>query len=127
MAFAESRVRVIKRASTAMLAGAPHLPEDSWACADKYAVYLSDFLPQTTRSHHCPYYLRTGRAVPWRILSIFNFGAPCLYAPIDGPIHKRAPIAEEGYFYGIQWPACLVRRKSDMKIMSVSRKKGTSL
>ena len=46
-----------------------------------------------------------------------------MYSPIDGPIHKRAPIAEEGYFYGIQWPAVLVRRKSDMKMMSVSRKK----
>ena len=123
MAFAESRVRVIKQMSTAMLAGAPHLPPDSWACADKYAVYLSDFLPQSTRSHHCPYYLRTGRAVPWKILAIHNFGAPCLYSPMDGPIHKRAPVAEEGYFHGIQWPAVLVRRKSDMKIMNVSRKK----
>jgi hypothetical protein len=42
---------------------------------------------------------------------------------MDGPIHKRAPVAEEGFFHGIQWPAVLVRRKSDMKIMNVSRKK----
>ena len=77
MAFAESKVRVIKRVSTAMLTGVPHLPPDSWACADKYAIYISDFLPQTTRNYHCPYYLRTGRAVPWKILGIFNFGAPC--------------------------------------------------
>jgi len=49
MAFAESMVRVRKRMSTAMLTGAPHLPTNSWACADKYAVYLHDFLPSKTR------------------------------------------------------------------------------
>jgi len=55
MAFAGSMARVIKRMSTAMLAGAPHLPPDSWACADKYAVYLHDFLPSKTRGGHCPF------------------------------------------------------------------------
>ena len=49
MAFAESMVRVVKRMSTAMLAGAPHLPANSWACADKYSVYLHDFLHSSTR------------------------------------------------------------------------------
>ena len=32
-------------------------------------------------------------------------------------------MSEEGYFYGIQWPAAMVKRKSDGKILSVSRKK----
>ena len=40
MAFAGSMVRVIKRMPTAMLAGVPHLPPNSWACADKYAVHM---------------------------------------------------------------------------------------
>ena len=46
-----------------------------------------------------------------------------MFAPIDGPIHKRAPINEEGYFLGYQWPAMLVLRKSDGKVISVSRQK----
>ena len=32
-------------------------------------------------------------------------------------------MSEEGFFYGIQWPAVMVKRKSDGKILSVSRKK----
>lgn len=123
MAFAESRVKKIKQMSTALMVGAPHLSSDSWALADKYSVYVQDFLPQSTRNYHCPYYLRTGRKVPWSLLSIHPFGAPCIYAPIDGALHKRAPVAEEGFFCGIQWPAVLVRRKKDLKIISVSRKK----
>ena len=123
MAFAESKVRVIKQMSTSMLIGAPHLPSDSWALADKYTAFIQDFLPQSTRHNHCPYYLRTGRSVPWSLLCIHPFGAPCIFAPIEGAIHKRAPVAEEGFFCGIQWPAVLVRRKSDQKIISVSRKK----
>ena len=123
MAYAESMVRTIKRMSTAMLEGAPHLPRDSWALCDKYAVYLHDFLPQSTRNFHCPFYLRTGMVVNWSILSIHTMGAPLIYSPMDGPIHKRAAMNQEGNFMGIQWPAALVRRKSDGKIMSVSRKK----
>ena len=46
-----------------------------------------------------------------------------MFAPIDGPIHKRAPINEEGYFLGYQWPATLVLRKSDGKVIMVSRQK----
>ena len=123
MAFAESRVRVIKRMSTAMLTGAPHLSNKMWALADKYAIFVSDFLPQQTRGNLCPYYLRTGRPVDWKLIQIKVFGAPCVFAPMDGPIHKRAPIAEEGFFLGYQWPAALIMRKSDNKILSVSRQK----
>ncbi len=36
---------------------------------------------------------------------------------------KRAPIAEQGYFLGYQWPAMLVLRISDGKVISVSRQK----
>ena len=123
MSFAESMVRVVKRMSTAMLAGAPHLPPDSWACADKYSVFLHDFMPQSTRNGHCPYYLRTGRTVNWKVLPIHVFGAPLCYAPLDGPIHKRAPIADAGHFMGVQWPAVLVRRSSDKKIINCARQK----
>ena len=49
MAFAESKVRVIKRMSTAMLIGAPHINKQLWSWADKYAVFVSDFLPVQTR------------------------------------------------------------------------------
>ena len=57
MAFAESMVRTVRRMSTAMLVGASHLPKYSWALCDKYSVYLHDFLPQSTRNFHCPFYL----------------------------------------------------------------------
>jgi hypothetical protein len=123
MAFAESMVRVIKRMSTAMLAGAPHLPPNSWACADKYSVFLHDVMPQSTRCGHCPWYLRTGRKVNWKVLPIYVFGAPCAYAPMEGPMHKRAPISKLGHFMGVQWPAVLIRRAEDDKILSCARQK----
>jgi hypothetical protein len=123
MAFAESMVRTIKRMSTAMMEGAPHLPSNSWALCDKYACYLHDFMPQATRNFHCPFYLRTGKMVNWKILSIHTMGAPLVYAPIDGPIHKRSAMNVEGHFMGIQWPAALVKRKSDDKVLSCSRQK----
>ena len=123
MAFVESKVRTVKRMSTAMMLGAPHMPSNSWALADKYSVFLMDFLPQATRGWHCPWYLRTGRPVNWGILPIYNFGAPLVYSPIDGPIHKRAAINVEGNFAGVQWPACLVRREEDGKVMNVSKQK----
>ena len=97
--------------------------EEHWALCDKYAVYVHDFLPISTRNFHCPFYLRTGRAVPWKILAIHVMGAPCIYAPMDGPIHKRGEMNMEGHFMGIQWPAALIKRKSDGKILNVSRKK----
>ena len=123
MAFAESAVKNVRRMSTAMLQGAPHLSSDCWALCDKYACYLNDFLPKATRNFHCPYYLRTGRVVPWNLLSIHVMGAPLCYAPMEGPIHKRGAINQEGHFVGIQWPAALVLRKSDKKVLSCSRKK----
>ena len=123
MAFAESMVRVIKGMSTAMLEGAPHLPKNSWALCDKYSCYLHDFMPQSTRNFHCPFYLRTGKMVNWKVLSIHTMGAPLVFSPMGGPIHKRAAMNEEGHFLGIQWPAALVKRKSDGKVLSVSRKK----
>jgi hypothetical protein len=123
MSFVESRVRLLKRHSTAQLLGAPHLPKDSWALSDKYAIYCRQFMPQATREFHCSYFLRTGRVVDWDIVFVKTFGAPVDFSPLDGPVHKRAAITEEGYFVGMQWPAALVRRKSDMKVLSVSTKK----
>ena len=98
MAHAESMVRTVKRRSTAMMAGAPHLGPDMWALCDKYAIYVHDFLPISTRNFHCPFYLRTGRTVPWKILSLHVMGAPCIYAPMVGPIHKRGEMNMEGHF-----------------------------
>jgi hypothetical protein len=57
------------------------------------------------------------------LIQLKVFGAPTLYSDPDGPIHKRAPIAEKGYFVGYQWPAVLVKRKEDGKIIMVSRQK----
>ena len=123
MAFAESKVRVIKRMSTAMLLGAPHLPQNMWACSDQYSNFLGDFLPIQTRQNECSFYMRTGKMVDWALLKIKCFGAPCIFAPIDGPIHKRAPIMEEGWFVGRQWPFMIIKRKSDGKLLNVSDKK----
>jgi hypothetical protein len=53
MVFAESKVRVIKRMSTAMLLSAPHLPPNMWACGDQYSNFLGDFLPIQTRQNEC--------------------------------------------------------------------------
>jgi hypothetical protein len=67
--------------------------------------------------------MRTGRQIDWTQLRLKVFGAPLVFAPIDGPIHKRAPINEEGYSLRYQWPAMLVLRKRDGKVISVSRQK----
>jgi hypothetical protein len=123
LAFAETRVKMIRRMSTAMLIGAPHLGKKFWALSDRNAVMVADFLPQSTRKNLSSYYMRTGRQIDWAHLMLKVFGAPLLFAPIDGPIHKRAPINEEGYYLGYQWPAMLVLRKSDGKVISVSRQK----
>jgi hypothetical protein len=42
---------------------------------------------------------------------------------MEGPVHKRAALTEEGYFVGVQHPMALVLRKHDMKLLSVSTKK----
>jgi hypothetical protein len=42
---------------------------------------------------------------------------------MESPIHKRAARTEAGYFVGVQAPMCLILRKSDMKVVSCSRKK----
>ena len=123
LGFAETRVKMIRRVSTAMLAGAPHLGKKFWALSDRNAVLVLDFMPQATRHNLSSFYMRTGRQVDWTQLGLKVFGAPCIFAPIEGPIHKRAPITEEGYYLGYQWPAMLVLRRSDGKVISVSRQK----
>ncbi len=50
------------------------------------------------------------------------FGAPCSYAPMEGPVHKKASRTEEGYFVGVQHPMVLILRKEDLKLISCSRK-----
>ena len=96
---------------------------NSWALADKYSVYIHDLLPQSTRNWHCPRYLRTGRSVDWNLVYVKVFGAPLVYCPMGGPIHKRAALNAEGHFAGIQWPAALIKRKEDGKILSCARQK----
>ena len=123
LAFAESRVRVIKRMSTAMLAGAPHLDKRFWAASDRHAVFVGDFMPQSSRNYNCSFYMRTGRQVDWDLLQLKVFGAPALYSDPNGPIHKRAPITEKGFYIGCQWPAILIKREKDGKIIMVSRQK----
>ncbi len=56
-------------------------------------------------------------------MAVHVFGAPCSFAPIEGPVHKRAMRTEAGFYVGVQGPMCLVLRKSDMKLMSCSKKK----
>jgi hypothetical protein len=46
-----------------------------------------------------------------------------MYAPPEGPVHKRAAVTLEGFFVGVQHPMALIIRKSDMKLISVSKKK----
>ncbi len=57
------------------------------------------------------------------LIQLKVFEALILYADPDGPIHKRAPIAELGYYVGCQWPAILVKRLTDGKVIMVSRQK----
>jgi hypothetical protein len=123
VAFVETAHRVIAGRSRAMLLGAPHLPKWCWALADKYAVYTGRLLPQSTREWMCSYYLNTGRPPNWRAMCVHVFGAPCKYAPMVGPVHKRAELTVDGYFVGVQYPMALVLRKADMKLVSVSTKK----
>lgn len=123
MAFVESRVRLLKRHSTAQMLGAPHMKPNTWALSDKYAVYVRQFLPQATRNFHCSFYLRTGKIVEWSILFIHVWGAPVHYAPMDGPIHKRASLMKEGWFVGMQYPSALIMRKEDNKVIICSTKK----
>jgi hypothetical protein len=123
VSFVESAVRVIAARSRAMLLGAPHLPKWCWALADKHAVHVGRFLPQSTRGWKSAYFLNRQIAPDWRNLSIHVFGAPCAYAPVEGPVHKRATRLEEGFYVGVQHPMVLVLRKHDLKLISCSRKK----
>ena len=123
LAFVETAHRVIAGRSRAMLIGAPHLPGWCWALADKHSCYVGRFLPQSTRQWKCSYFLNTKRAPVWRHLCLHVFGAPCRYAPMTGPVHKRAEMTEEGFFVGVQHPMVLILRKKDMKLISCSKKK----
>jgi hypothetical protein len=42
---------------------------------------------------------------------------------MEGPVHKRANLTEDGFFMGVQHPMAMVLRKRDMKLMSVPTKK----
>ena len=123
VSFVESQVRIVGERSRSMLCGAPHLPSWCWALADKHAVYVGRQLPQSTRGWKSAAFLSSGRKPDWRSLCIHVFGAPCLYAPTDGPVHKRAAKTLEGYYVGIQHPMALILRKSDLKLISCSTKK----
>jgi hypothetical protein len=123
VSFVETQVRLVGERSRAMLLGAPHLPSWAWALADKLAVYVGRQLPQSTRGWKSAAFLNSGKVPDWRSLCIHVFGAPCLYAPTEGPVHKRAEKTLEGYYVGIQHPMVLILRKSDLKLISCSTKK----
>jgi len=123
LAFAESSVRTIGRTSRAYLLGAPQLPGSAWGLSDLYSAYTHDVVPQRARGNKSPFELREGRAPPIKAMFIRVFGAPCQYAPMAGAEHKRAELTADGWFVGVMWPMVLVMRKSDMKVVSVSRKK----
>jgi hypothetical protein len=123
VSFVESAVRVVAARSRAMMLGAPHLPKWCWALSDKQSVYVGRFLPQSTRNWKSAYFLNRKLAPDWRNISMHVFGAPCSYAPMEGPVHKRASRTEEGYFVGVQHPMVLILRKKDLKLVSCSRKK----
>ena len=123
VAFVETAHRVVAGRSRAMLLGAPHLPAWAWALGDKYAIYVGRYLPQSTRDWKCSYHLNTGKIPDWDYLCIHVFGAPCCFAPMGGPVHKRGALTEEGFFVGVQHPMVLILRKRDMKLLSVSKKK----
>jgi hypothetical protein len=123
VSFVETAHRVVAARSRAMMLGAPHLPKWCWALADKHAVYVGRLLPQSTRNWKSAYWLNRKFAPHWRNMAIHVFGAPCAYAPMEGPVHKRAARTEEGYFVGVQNPMVLVIRKRDMELISCSRKK----
>jgi hypothetical protein len=123
VSFVETANRVIAGRSRAMLLGAPHLPKWCWALADKHAVLVGRLLPQSTRGWKCSYYLNTKKAPDWRHMFIHVFGAPCAFSPMEGPVHKRAEQTIDGYYVGVQHPMASVLRKSDMKLISVSKKK----
>jgi hypothetical protein len=106
-----------------MLIGTPHLPAWTWALVDKNSVYVGRFLPQSTRDWKCAYHLNTGKIPDWDYLCIHVFGCPCSFSPMDGPVHKRGALTEEGFFVGVQHPMVLILRKRDMKLLSVSKKK----
>jgi hypothetical protein len=123
VSFVESANRVIAARSRAMILGAPHLPKWCWALANQHAVYVGRLLPQSTRGWKCSYFLNKLKAPDWRHMFVHVFGAPCMYAPPEGPVHKRAELTLEGFYVGVQHPMALVIRKSDMKLISVSKKK----
>jgi hypothetical protein len=122
-AFAESGVRVIGEMSRAFMAGAPHLPKKCWGLADNWSCWVRDIKPQKSLGWKSSFEIRTARKPPYHDLFLKIFGAPCNYSPIDGAVHKRGELTEDGWFVGVQWPMVLVMRKSDMKVISVSRKK----
>ena len=123
VSFVETANRTIAGRSRAMLLGAPHLPKWCWALSDKHAVYVGRLLPQSTREWQCSYFLNTLKAPDWHHMFVHVFGAPCAFSPMEGPVHKRAAQTIDGYYVGVQHPMVLVIRKSDMKLISVSKKK----
>ena len=123
MAFVERANGVIAETSRAMQANAPHMPVWCWGVRNQYAVYVLDFLPQSSRDDLSPYFLRTKQRVDLKRKCAHVYGAPVRFSPMGGPPHKRAKMTEKGFFAGVQWPMALVLRKRDKKLISVSPKK----
>ena len=111
----------------ATFAAAPHLdPEKYWGLVDEWNVWIHYVLPGKDNGPP-PYEICEGRRPNLRNICIHILGCPGAFKPMKGtPGHstnKNLPTCIDGYFLGIQWLVILVLRRSDMKVVSVSRKK----
>jgi hypothetical protein len=124
-AYAESAVRTIASMSRSLMAGAPHLIDEScWGLSDVYSAYLhGKLLPQPGHDNISPHEIKTSRKPDPDAMFMHVFCCPVQYEPHGGALHKRGRKTEWGYFVGVQWPMVLILRPEDAKVMSVSRKK----
>ena len=127
--FAEKAVGDLRRISRAMTLGAPHLPKWVWGLADEYATYVHFVIPfsigHERGTGRSPYESVIKRVPDLRAMFVKVFGCPVQYRPAKRFIANQSKNDEQtydGWFVGIQWPMVLVLRKSDMKVISVSRK-----
>ena len=88
LAYAERAVQTLAQMSRALMAGAPHLPQEMWGCSDIYAAYLHLTLPQKSKDMMSPYEKTTGRSPYLEAMFIKVFGCACQYEPHGGAEHK---------------------------------------
>ena len=124
---AEKAVGELRRMTRCSLASAPHLnPKLLWGLADSYNTWIHYVLPGPNGAPS-PYEICERRKPGLRNLFVKVWGCPVSYKPMTRTpgysSNKNMPISTSGYFVGLQWPMVLILRKSDNKVISVSRKK----